>query len=124
VRGWRRRGRRRGRRDGRIYQVVTNDIEVDPFRRCRGNIGVLVGASECVLHIRMGLRARLAQPITKVPGRSLIETNDVGAAAIDREITRTVRSEIPDAMRRPTKQVLRAEIGGWCESAVYPNLVE
>src|SRR5207247_4317499 len=27
-------------------------------------------------------------------------------------------------MRRPTEQVLRAEIGGWCESAVYPNLVE
>ena len=70
-----------------IYQVVTNDIEVDPFGRCRGDIGKLVGANECVLHKRMGLRARLAQPITKIAGRSLIETNDVGAAAIDREIT-------------------------------------
>src|SRR5437667_428824 len=31
----------RGRRGwcGRIYQVVTDDIEVDPFRRCRGDIG-------------------------------------------------------------------------------------
>jgi len=35
----------------------------------------------------MALRARLAQPITKIAGRSLIETNDVGDAAIDREIT-------------------------------------
>jgi hypothetical protein len=35
----------------------------------------------------MRLRARLAQPITKIAGRRLIETNDVGAAAIDREIT-------------------------------------
>jgi hypothetical protein len=35
----------------------------------------------------VALRARLAQPITKIAGRTLIETNDVGAAAIDREIT-------------------------------------
>jgi hypothetical protein len=35
----------------------------------------------------MALRARLAQPITKIAWRSLIETNDIGAAAIDREIT-------------------------------------
>jgi hypothetical protein len=35
----------------------------------------------------MALWARLAQPITKIAGRNLIETNDVGAAAIDREIT-------------------------------------
>jgi hypothetical protein len=35
----------------------------------------------------MGLRARLAQPITKIAGRILIEANDVGVAAIDREIT-------------------------------------
>src|SRR4029077_15212860 len=77
----------RRRRCRRIYQIVTNDIEVDPFGRCRGDIGKLVGANECVLHKRMVLRARLAQPITKIARRSLIETNDVGVAAIDREIT-------------------------------------
>src|SRR5205814_1800087 len=41
------------------YQVVTNDIEVDPFRRCRGDIGKLIAANECILHKRMALRARL-----------------------------------------------------------------
>jgi hypothetical protein len=35
----------------------------------------------------MALRAGLAQPITKIAWRSLIEINDVGAAAIDRKIT-------------------------------------
>src|SRR4029077_21237660 len=69
------------------YQVVSNDIEVDPFGRCRGDIGKLVVANECVLHKRMVLRARLAQPITEIAGRSLIEIDDIGAAAIDREIT-------------------------------------
>src|SRR5207248_8918127 len=72
---------------GGIYQVVTNDIQVDPFGRCRGDIRKLVAATECVLHMRMGLRADSAQPITKIAGRSLIEINDVGAAAIDREVT-------------------------------------
>src|SRR5207244_13365782 len=71
--------------EGRTCQIITNDIEVDPFGRCRGNIGILIGASECVLHIWMWLRARLAQPITKIAWRSLIEINDVGAAAIDGE---------------------------------------
>ena len=60
----------------------------------RGDIGQLIAANECILHKWMVLRARLAQPITKIAGRSLIEPNDVGAAAIDREITRAVRSEI------------------------------
>ena len=109
---------------GDCYQVIANDIEVDPFGRCRGDIGKLVGASECVLHKRMGLWARLAKPIAKIAGRSLIEINDVGVATIDREITRAVRSEIPDAGRRPTKQVLRAEISGWWGRAGHLNPVE
>ena len=68
-------------------QIVTDDVEVDPFGRRRGDIRVLIAASESVLHIRMELGARLAQPITKIAGRILIETHDVGVAAIDREIT-------------------------------------
>ena len=70
-----------------VYQIVTNDIEVDPFGRGRGDIGKLIGATECVLNKRMLLRARLTKPITKIAGRSLIEINDICAAAIDREIT-------------------------------------
>ena len=69
-----------------IYQVITDDVEVDAFGRRRGDIGKLIGATECVLHKRMALRARLAEPITKITGRSLVEINDVGRAAIDRKI--------------------------------------
>ena len=43
-----------------IYQVVTDDIEVDPFWRCRRDIGRLPAAGKRVLHERMQLRTDLA----------------------------------------------------------------
>ena len=49
------------------YQVVTDDIEVDPFGRCRGDIGKLIAANECILHIRMGLRAASLNQSPKSP---------------------------------------------------------
>ena len=98
-----RRRRRRRRRCGcgcrgrRIYQIIADDVEVDALGRCRRNIGRLFGASECVLHIRMRLWAGLTQPVAEVSVRILIERNDVGAAAIDREITGTARSEVSNS---------------------------
>ena len=56
------------------------------------------------------MRAGGAQPITEIAVRILIEIDDVGDAAIDGEITRAARSEISDAGRRPTEQVLRMKI--------------
>src|ERR1044071_8951381 len=50
--------RRRG-----AYQIVANDIEVNPFGRRRGDVRKLVTARECVLHKWMLLRTKLAQPI-------------------------------------------------------------
>jgi hypothetical protein len=68
------------------FPVVTNDIEIDPS-------GDVAEISEKCWGKRMRsahgdeLRAGLAQPITKIAGRRLIEINDVGVAAIDRKIT-------------------------------------
>jgi hypothetical protein len=73
---------------GGSHQVITDNVEVDAFRRRRRDVGRLSGANNRILRIRMRLGTRGAQPITKIEGRSLIETNDVGPAAIDREIAR------------------------------------
>src|ERR1041385_2124184 len=72
----------------RIYQVVTNDIEVDAFRRCRGDVQKLASTNERILNIRMCLRARIAQPIPQIAARVLIETENIGHATVDGEITR------------------------------------
>ena len=58
----------------------------------------------------MRLRAGLAQPITKIAVRILVKIDDVGTAAIDREIARAARSDISVTSGGPTKQVLRTEI--------------
>src|SRR6266446_4625811 len=73
------------RRRGRIHQVVTNDVEIDAFRRCNGDVGRLAWATKCILDVRVCLRAGRAQPITVVTGRILIEIDDVSGAAINRE---------------------------------------
>src|SRR5436190_343736 len=86
-------------RRGRIHQVVTYDIEIDAFGRCKSDVGGLAWTTNRILHIRVCLRAGSAQPIAVVAGRILIEINDPGAAAIDREIARAARSEISDASR-------------------------
>ncbi len=51
----------------------------------------------------MRLRAALAEPIAKIAGWSLIEIDDLGVAAVDREIARAARSEISEAGPGPAK---------------------
>src|SRR5437762_2622669 len=98
----------------RIHQVVTNDIEIDAFRRCKGDIGKLAWTAKRILDIRVCLRAGRAQPITEVAGRILIEIDYLATAAINRKIACAARSEISDASRRPAEQVLWAEIAPAC----------
>src|SRR5262245_28834221 len=102
--------RRCWRRCGHIYQVVADDIEVDPFRRCRGDIGILASTNERILHVRMCLWTGLAQPITQIAAGVLIEIDNVIDTTVDGKIARAGRSNISDASRRPTEQVLGAKI--------------
>ena len=95
---------------GAFAQVVTDDIEVDAFRRCRRDIGILARTTERILHVWIWLRARIAKPITKIAARVLIETDNVDDAAVDGKIARTGRGDVSNASRRPTEQILRSEI--------------
>src|SRR5204862_427320 len=47
-------------------QVITDNIQIDSFRRCRGDIGRLPGAGKSILHIWTWLRARIAQPLHEI----------------------------------------------------------
>src|SRR5437867_452053 len=98
------------RRSRRINQVITDDIEVDGFRRRKGDVGILARTAKRILHIRLRLRAGRALPITEVAIGVLIEIDDPASAAIDREIACAARREISDTSRGPTEQVLWAEI--------------
>jgi hypothetical protein len=93
-----------------MRQIVTDDIEIDAFRRCKGCVGILAGATKCILDIWMRLWAARAEPVPEVAGRSLIEIDDLAGAAIDRKIACPARSQISDTGRGPTEQVLRPEI--------------
>src|ERR1041384_2336055 len=57
----------------RIYQIVTDDVEIDAFGRCRGDIGILASANKRILHIQMCLRAGLAEPITQIAARAWLK---------------------------------------------------
>jgi hypothetical protein len=52
----------------------------------------------------------LAEPITEITVRILIEIHDVGNAAVDREITGAGSSDISVARRRPTEEILGPKI--------------
>src|SRR4029077_8541926 len=58
----------------------------------------------------MRLETHGPKPITEIVIRILIEIDDVGAAAVNREIARAARSEISDAGRGPAEHILRPKI--------------
>ena len=89
-----------------LTKVVTNNIEIDPLGRCRRDIGRLPKTTNRILYVRVHLRTAGAQPITEIVVRNLIEIDDVGPAAIDREIARAGRSDISMTRRGPTEQIL------------------
>src|SRR5206468_4982195 len=85
-------------------------VQIDPFRRYGRDVRGLAEASKCILDIRMVLRAGRAQPVTKITIRVLIEIDNVGAAAIDREIPRAGGSSVSVSARGPTEHILRPKI--------------
>src|SRR6266567_1119816 len=87
------------RERGRISKVVTDHVEIDSLRRCSGDVGRLACATKRILHVRMRLRASLAQPITEVAILILIEIDNVRNPAIDREIARACLTDISVAGR-------------------------
>jgi hypothetical protein len=58
----------------------------------------------------MRLRTGLAEPITKIGARVLIEIDNVIDATVDGKIARAGRRDVSNASRRPTEQVLRTQI--------------
>jgi hypothetical protein len=56
------------------------------------------------------LRARIAQPITQIAARVLIEIDNVIDATVDGKIAHAGRSDVSNASRRPTEQILRTQI--------------
>src|SRR6266446_5869902 len=58
----------------------------------------------------MRLRTGLAEPITQIAARVLIEIDNVIDATVDGKIARAGRRDVSNASRRPTEQVLRTQI--------------
>src|SRR6476620_10037001 len=95
---------------GRTLQVVTNHIEVDPFGRCRGDIGRLSNTAYSILNVRMRLRTGWTYPVAEILVRILIEVDDISDTAVDREVAHARSGNVSNARRRPTEQILWAQI--------------
>src|SRR3984893_13494483 len=95
---------------GRTHQVVANDVEANAFRRIGSDIGNLTHTTKGILHIRIRLWARRAQPIPEIAARVLIETDDIGVSAVYGKIARAAGSKVPGSGTRPAEQILRLKI--------------
>src|SRR4029077_2545855 len=94
----------------RLSQIVANNIEIDAFGRCRRNVGILHGTAKSILHVWVGLRALLTEPVAEISVRILIEIHYVVHATINREIPRAGTTDVSVSRRRPTEQVLRTKV--------------
>src|SRR5437763_15262972 len=74
-------GEKSARRQAR--DIVTEHIQRDSFCRANWDISRLALTSKCILHIKIGLGARAAQPIAQLVTGILAQDNDPARAAID-----------------------------------------
>src|SRR5437660_7268982 len=91
------------RQRGRTHQVVANDVEVNAFWRSGSDIGKLARTNRGILHIRIRLWARGAQPIPEIVVRVLIEADDIGVSTVYVKIARAGGRNVPGSGSRPTE---------------------
>src|SRR5437660_643856 len=91
------------RQRGRTHQVVADDVEVNAFWRTGSDIGKLTRTNRGILHIRIRLWARGAQPIPEIVVRVLIEADDIGVSTVYVKIARAGGRNVPGSGTRPTE---------------------
>ena len=74
-------GEKSARRQAR--DIVTEHIQRDSFGRANCDISRLALTSKCILHMKICLGARAAQPIAEIASGILVQGNDPGRASID-----------------------------------------
>src|SRR5438309_949735 len=88
---------------GRTHQVVADDVEVNAFWRSGSDIGKLTRTNRGILHIRIRLWARGAQPIPEIVVRVLIEADDIGVSTVYGKIARATGRNVPGSGSRPAE---------------------